>query len=126
MTRQSSPTSSRTARTASVRMPCGSTAPLPRASLVAGIPKSITPASPDRAASTAVLRSVSSVCWTTPGIEPIGRGSARPSATKSGSTSRRGSTVVSATIDRIAGDVRSRRGRWRSTVGFAGTGTRPI
>ena len=69
------------------------------------------PARPASATSAATLRTDSSVCWTTPGIEEIGRGSVRPSATNTGRISCRGSTAVSATIARITGLTRSRRGR---------------
>ena len=75
------------------------------------MPKSITPASPAAAASMAALRSVSSVCWTTPGIEPIARGSLIPSATNTGKINCRGARPVSATIARITGVVRNLRGR---------------
>ena len=84
ITRQSSPTSS-------TRRPNGGgqdavriERPEPRASLRSGTPKSMTPARPASAASTAALRSVSRVCCTTPGMELIGRGSRSPSANEHG------------------------------------------
>ena len=92
-------------------MPDGSVAPVPTASFSAGMPNSITPPRPSSAASATALSRLARVCWTTPGIDPIGRGSSRSSRTNSGSTSCRGSTDVSATSRRIAGVVRSRRGR---------------
>ena len=49
-------------------------------------------------------------------IELTGRGSRKPSATNSGSTSWRACSVVSASIARITGVVRSRRGRMIGTV----------
>jgi hypothetical protein len=75
------------------------------------MPKIITPASPASTASTAAFRSVSSVCCTTPGIELIGRGSLIPSATNTGKINCRAARLVSATIARITGVVRNRRGR---------------
>ena len=39
-----------------------------------GTPNSITPPIPAAAASTAALRRLSRLCWTTPGIEEIARG----------------------------------------------------
>ena len=109
-----------------LRMPCGSSAPEPCASLCSGTPKSMTPAEPGlRRPRPRPCAACRGVCWTTPGIELIGRGSVRPSATNTGSTSWRGSTLVSATIARIAGDVRSRRGRCRSEGALDGTGTHP-
>ena len=65
-------------------MPVGSIAPLPIASLVDGMPKSMIPPRPSDAASAAVARSESRVCWTTPGIEPIGTGSEMSSRTNTG------------------------------------------
>ena len=74
------------------------------------MPKIITPASPASAASTAVFRTLSSVCCTTPGMELIGRGSLSPSTTNSGKISCRGARLVSATIARMTGVERSRLG----------------
>ena len=92
-------------------MPCGSTAPVPVASLVVGRPNSITPPSPASTASVATFFKVSRVCWNTPGMLEISRGSVASSATNSGSTSWLGRTAVSATRRRSAGVRRSRRGR---------------
>ena len=64
-----------------------------------GTPNSMIPPTPASAASAAALRSESRVCWTTPGIDEIGRGSARPSATNTGRISCRG-------LDRGLGDQR--------------------
>ncbi len=75
------------------------------------MPNSITPPSPAAAASAAAFRSESRVCWTTPGIDEIGCGSEAPSRTNIGRISWRASSEVSATIARIAGVRRSRRGR---------------
>ena len=83
----------------------------PVASLCSGTPNSMTPPSPSDAASATALRADSRECCTTPGMLEIGRGSRSPSATNIGSTSCRGSTDVSATSRRIAGDERRRRGR---------------
>ena len=65
-------------------MPVGSMAPLPTASLVDGMPKSMMPPRPRSAASAAAFLSESRVCWTTPGIELIGTGSVMSSRTKTG------------------------------------------
>ena len=111
ITVSASPTSATTSVMARLRMPAGSIAPEPVASRCSGIPNSITPPSPSSAASLTAASSEERVCWTTPGIEEIGCGSVRPSRTKTGSTSCRASSDVSATIRRSAGVVRSRRGR---------------
>ena len=92
-------------------MPCGSTAPEPMASFSVGRPNSITPPRPASTASLAAFFSESRVCWTTPGIVEISRGSVASSATNIGSTSWLGRTEVSATSRRSAGVRRSRRGR---------------
>ena len=75
ITVSASPTSPTTSVMARLRMPAGSTAPEPSASLCSGMPKSITPPSPRSAASATALSRVSRVCWTTPGIDAIGTGS---------------------------------------------------
>ena len=95
-------------------MPSGSTAPVPRASLLVGTPNSMIPPSPSAAASEAALRSESRECCTTPGMLLIGVGPVAPSRTKTGRMSCRASSEVSATSRRRAGVRRSRRGR---TVG---------
>ena len=111
MTRQSSPTSSRTARIAAVRMPSGSSAPEPRASLCSGTPNSMTPGQSgigglDRG----LAERVQGV------LDHPGHGADRPRLTqtfghehaaRSTGAARR---LVSATIARIAGVVRRRRG----------------
>ena len=56
----------------------------PIGSLRAGTPKTINPPSPASATCTATLRRESRVCCTTPGIEPIGAGSLRPSRDEHG------------------------------------------
>ena len=106
-----SPTSATTSAIATLRMPSGSRAPEPVASLRSGMPKSIRPPSPRSAASAAAFTNDSRLCWTTPGIDEIGRGSVSPSRTNTGSTSRRASTEVSATSRRRDGVRRNRRGR---------------
>ena len=116
MTTMASPTSARTSRSAALRMPSGSIPALPVASRSAGTPKSMRPPTPAATASVAALRSVSRVCCTTPGIDPTGTGSSMPSRTNIGSTSWRGRRSVSATRRRIAGVVRSRRGRWVGNI----------
>jgi hypothetical protein len=55
--------------------------------LAAGSPNSITPPSPASTASLAAFFNVSRVCWKTPGMLEIARGSVASSATNSGSTS---------------------------------------
>ena len=85
-------------------MPCGSTAPVPVASLVVGRPNSITPPSPASTASLATFFKVSRVCWNTPGMLEISRGSVASSATNSGSTSWLGRTAR-------LGDETAQRGR---------------
>ena len=72
---------------ARLRIPSGSSAPEPAASLCSGTPNSMIPPSPAAAASAATRRTESRVCCTTPGIELIGTGSVAPSRTKTGSTS---------------------------------------
>ena len=54
---------------------------------------------------------MSRVCWTTPGIAEIGTGSQTPSRTNAGRIRSAGCRRYSATIRRMAGVVRSRRGR---------------
>ena len=122
-TTSASPTSAATAAVATFRMPRSSSAPEPSASRTAGTPNSITPPRPAAAASVAARRSESSECCTTPGIEPIGCGSAMPSRTNSGSTSCDGTNVVSRARRRTAGDWRRRRSRW---VGKLTAGTRRL
>src|SRR6516225_11403102 len=68
------------------------------------------PPTPASTASAAALRRLSLVCCTTPGIEPIGTGSAMPSLMNTGRTSSAGRSAVSATIARSALVPRSRRG----------------
>ncbi|GAY14641.1 hypothetical protein MSZK_13670 [Mycobacterium sp. shizuoka-1] len=51
------------------------------------------------------------MCWYTPGIEAISRGSSIPSATNMGNTKCLGSKAVSATRRRSAGVERNLRGR---------------
>ncbi|GGU60008.1 hypothetical protein GCM10010274_56060 [Streptomyces lavendofoliae] len=51
------------------------------------------------------------MCCTTPGIAEIGTGSLTPSRTNAGRMRSAGWSRVSATIRRITGVVRSRRGR---------------
>ena len=111
MMTQASPVSARRSAKASWEMPAGSSAAEPRPSLTAGTPKTISPPTPAAAASAAALPRLSRVCWTTPGIEPIGCGSLMPSLMNTGSTSSRGRSEVSATRARRAGVRRSRRGR---------------
>ena len=108
-----SPRSAARSRSATFRIPSGSSPHDPVASLSAslGTPKIISPPTPACTASAAARRSDSLVCWTTPGIEEIGRGSAIPSATNIGSTRWRGSSEVWATKRRSAGVDRNRRGR---------------
>ena len=107
---------------ARLRTPSSARACEPRASLCSGTPNNITPASPAATASVAAFRSDSGLCWTTPGIELIGRGSPSPSATKSGSTNCRASTVASATMARMAAVDRNLRGRCRIIGGGSGCG----
>ena len=113
ITTVASPTSATTSRMATLRMPAGSMPPEPVASRSAGTPKSMMPPTPAWTASAAALRSESRECWTTPGREPIGRGSVSPSLTNIGRISSAGSSRVSATSRRSAGVRRSRRGRIR-------------
>ena len=68
------------------------------------------PPTPASTAAAAAFRSDSLVCWSTPGIELIGWGSARPSLTNTGSTSSAGRSAVSATMARSAFVPRRRRG----------------
>ena len=72
---------------ATLRIPSGSRPPLPVASLVVGMPNSISPPTPASTASTAAFRNEARECCTTPGMLEIGRGSSSPSATNIGSTS---------------------------------------
>ncbi|GAA3492891.1 hypothetical protein GCM10018987_69740 [Streptomyces cremeus] len=51
------------------------------------------------------------MCWYTPGIAPMATGSVIPSRTKAGRIRSAGSSRVWATMRRIAGVVRNRRGR---------------
>src|SRR6478736_8004133 len=111
MTTRSSPTASRTARSATLRMPSGSTAPEPVASLCWGTPKSMIPPNPAATQRWAISTTLSRVWCSTPGMLAIGRGSVMPSATKTGSTRSRGCSRVSATRDRRTGFCRRRRGR---------------
>ena len=74
-------------------MPSGSSAAEPRASLTAGMPNRIRPPTPASTASAAALRRLSLVCWTTPGMDDTGCGSAMPSLTNSGSTRSAGRTL---------------------------------
>ena len=94
-------------------MPSGAHACEPSASLVpaAGTPKRMTPGMPRSASARTSLRSDSRVCWTTPGIDAIGAGSAMPSRTKSGATRSSIDRRVSATSRRRAGVRRNRRSR---------------
>ena len=103
MTGSASPTSATTSRMARFRTPPGSRPHDPVASLVSGMPNSIIPPRPSSAASAAAFPQESRMCWTTPGIEPIGTGLGRTLAHEHGSTSRRASTDVSATSRRRAG-----------------------
>ena len=110
MITRSSPTSALMSAMATWEMPSGSSAPLPMPSLSAGMPNTIIPPTPASTAAAAAFRSDSLVCWRTPGIEPIGCGSARPSLMNTGSTSSAGRSAVSATMARSALVPRSRRG----------------
>ncbi|CAM5298436.1 hypothetical protein SALBM311S_05038 [Streptomyces alboniger] len=69
------------------------------------------PEIPAATASAAAFFRLSRVCCTTPGIAPIGTGSAAPSTTKAGRMKSAGCSRVSATMRRMTGVVRSRRGR---------------
>ena len=111
MMTRSSPTASRTRATATLRMPSGSSAPEPTASLVVGTPKIMNPPTPAATQARASSTSESRVCWTTPGMLEIGTGAVAPSLTKTGSTKSRGCSRVSATSARTAAFCRSRRGR---------------
>ena len=71
----------------------------------------MTPAMPASRARFASATSESSVCCTTPGIDAIGVFSEAFSRTNTGRMRSDGETTVSATMSRITGDVRSRRGR---------------
>src|ERR1017187_2219409 len=105
------PTSADRSARADVRIPAGSSAAEPRASLTAGTPKIMSPPTPASTASAAALRSLSRVCWTTPGMELTGCGSRIPSLTNIGSTRSDGWTLVWATRRRSAAVRRSLRGR---------------
>ncbi|MEY9487074.1 hypothetical protein RKD26_002868 [Streptomyces calvus] len=113
MTSRSSPTSARTSRRATWRMPSGSVPGVPRASFLdsSGTPNSMIPETPAATASAAAFFRLSRVCCTTPGIDAMGTGSLTPSRTKAGRMRSAGWSRVSATIRRIAGVVRRRRGR---------------
>ncbi len=87
ITGSASPTSATQSAIATFKIPSGSTAPVPRASLCSGTPNSMTPPSPSAAASETAFRSESRVCCTTPGMLVIGVGSVAPSRTNTGSTS---------------------------------------
>ena len=78
MSTVASPTSADRSARASARIPAGSSAAEPRASLTAGTPKSMSPPTPASTASAAALRRLSLVCWTTPGMEATGCGSRDP------------------------------------------------
>ena len=78
MRTSSSPTASRTARSATCTTPSGSQAPLPCASLRAGTPKRISPGTPSETRRLASTTSESSVCCTSPGMDAIGTGSVDP------------------------------------------------
>ena len=112
MTR-SSPTASRTAAMPLLRIPSGFHACEPISSFSVGTPNRSIPAMPASAACSASFLIESRVCWYCPGMALISRGSVSPSATKAGSMSWAGDTRVSATMRRMAGVVRSRRGRTR-------------
>ena len=75
------------------------------------MPNRISPPTPASAASTAALRRLSLVCWTTPGMDWTGTGSAIPSLTNSGSTRSEPRTLVAAASRRSAAVRRSLRGR---------------
>ena len=107
-------------------MPFGSSAPEPAASLVSGTPYSIRPPTPASTAPIAALASESIECWTTPGIELIGRGSLAPSATNIGSTRSCGRTDTSLASLRSAAVRRSRRGRDAGKAGNEGRCAHPI
>ena len=111
MRTSSSPTASRTARSATCTTPSGSQAPLPCASLCAGTPKRIRPGTPSETRRLASTTSESSECCTSPGMDAIGTGSAIPSRTKSGATRSSGPRRASATNRRSAGVRRKRRNR---------------
>src|ERR1700759_5610451 len=115
-----SPTSAARSLIASWTMPAGSSAAEPRPSLTAGIPNRMTPPTPASTASTAALRRLSRVCWTTPGMEPIGCGSVMPSLTNIGSTRSVGRSAVFATSCRSAAVRRSRRGLITGNPAFTG------
>ncbi len=121
MTMSSSPTSSRTARRATWRIPSGSVPAVPRASFFpsSGTPKSMIPETPAATASTAAFRRVSRVCWCTPGMAETATGASMPSRTNAGRIRFAGSSRVSATIRRIVGVVRSRRGREPGKLAYA-------
>ena len=96
MTTSASPTSARTSATATLRMPSGSVAPEAGGVLAARDPEehdaAQAQAAPPRRRPCAACRGV---CWTTPGMEPIGAGSLAPSLTNSGSTSSAGCEPLS-------------------------------
>src|SRR6201992_2855468 len=115
-----SPSSAARSPSASWTMPSGSSAAEPRPSLTAGMPNRMTPPTPASTASTAALRRLSRVCWTTPGMEPIGCGSVMPSLTNIGSTRSVGRSAVSATSRRSAALRRSRRGLITGNPAFTG------
>ncbi len=113
ITTWSSPSSSRSARSARCAIPSGFHASEPSASLRSGTPNSMNASTPLLAISDASLRRDSSVCWDCPGIEAIGTGSVMPSFTNSGATRCRGASSVSRINARSAGVRRIRRGRRR-------------
>src|SRR6201992_750527 len=115
-----SPTSAARSPMASWTMPPGWAPAEPRPSLTAGMPNRMTPPTPASTASTAALRRLSRVCWTTPGMEPIGCGSVMPSLTNIGSTRSVGRSAVSATSCRSAAVRRSRRGLITGNPAFTG------
>ena len=83
----------------------------PVASLVAGMPKRMTPGTPSSASARTSLRRLSCVCCTTPGIDTTGSAASMPSLTNSGAMRSSMPSRCSATRRRSAGVRRSRRSR---------------
>src|SRR5699024_6584173 len=112
-----SPSSERSRASARLRIPSGSVAPEPVASLCSGTPNSITPPTLRRTASVAARTSESIVCCSTLGIELSGRFSRAPSRTNVGSTRSACRRECSGTWERLALLVRWRSGR---SIGHGG------
>ena len=88
----------------------------------AGTPKRTRAGTPRATSFLASTRSEPTVCWDWPGREPMGTGAEIPSRTKKGAIRSSTPRVVSATIRRRAGVLRSRRSR---VVGNGGVSTGP-